>query len=55
MEQKRGRKAANFSADAVKNAQQKVAQLGKATTETMSKAGAIQAMKKQRFFRVFRG
>ena len=47
MEQKRGRKAANFSANSVKIAQQKVSELGKTTAETLSKTGAIQAMKKQ--------
>lgn len=47
MESKRGRKAANFSANSVKIAQQKVSELGKTAAETLSKTGAIQAMKKQ--------
>lgn len=47
MEQKRGRKAANFSTNSVKIAQQKVSELGKTTAETLSKTGAIQHMKKQ--------
>ena len=47
MEQKRGRKAANFSTNSVKIAQQKVSELGKTAAETVSKTGAIQAMKKQ--------
>lgn len=47
MEPKRGRKTAVFDTNAVKMAQQKVAQLGKTGAERISKAGAVQAMKKQ--------
>ena len=47
MEPKRGRKAANFSANSVKIAQQKVSELSKTKAETLSKTAAIQHMKKQ--------
>ena len=47
MESKRGRKAANFSTNSVKIAQQKVSELNKTKAETLSKTAAIQHMKKQ--------